>query len=432
MRLSCVLLMNLALVGGGSSAFALDTPHNLNHTKAPHLVQPHHSSKSASTHAAGKATARASSTHATTTVGKSSRKLGNGSATIRRTRLGVHRHYYERFTASSFASADIFAGDITTGEDPIVRQAAIDALGGMNGTAVVIEPSTGRILAMVNQKLALSPGAEPCSTIKLTVAMAALSEGLVTRDTMVQLPGFRMNMTQALAKSNNLYFEELGRELGFERVHHYANEFGLGELAGYHIEGEQLGVYPDQPLTAAEGGVGRMCSFGQGVSMTPLQLGAYVAAIANGGTLYYLQHPTTTEEVAAFEPHIKRTLDIARFVPDLQDGMAGAVEYGTARSLRASFTELPVFGKTGTCSDKGTRFGWFASYSDSPQGSLVTVFFLEGGRPTFGPRAAELTGTFYRNLWDRNYFAEKTQTAAQVVPVSTTQTAVQPATGANQ
>jgi cell division protein FtsI/penicillin-binding protein 2 len=285
---------------------------------------------------------------------------------------------------------------------------------------------------MVNQKLALSPGAEPCSTIKLTVAMAALSEGLVTRDTMVQLPGFRMNMTQALAKSNNLYFEELGRELGFERVRHYANRFGLGELAGYDITGEQLGVYPDQAISAAEGGVGRMCSFGQGVSMTPLQLGAYVAALANGGTLYYLQHPTTLEEVTAFEPRVKRTLDIARFVPDLQDGMAGAVEYGTARRLRASFTELPVFGKTGTCSNEGTRYGWFASYSDSPQGSLVTVFFLEGGRPTFGPRAAELTGAFYRNLWDHEYFTAKAQTSNAVTPVSTTPQAVPLASGVDQ
>ncbi len=91
--------------------------------------------------------------------------------------------------------------------------------------------------------------------------------------------------------------------------------------------------------------------------------------------------------------------------------MAGAVEYGTARRLRASFTELPVFGKTGTCSNEGTRYGWFASYSDSPQGSLVTVFFLEGGRPTFGPRAAELTGAFYRNLWDHEYFTAKAQTS---------------------
>jgi cell division protein FtsI/penicillin-binding protein 2 len=342
--------------------------------------------------------------------------------------LTTHRHrYFERFTASSFASGDIFAGDVTTGEDPVVRQAAIDALDGMNGTAVVIDPSNGRILAMVNQKLALSPGAEPCSTIKITVAMAALSEGLVTRDTMVQLPGFRMNMTTALAKSNNLYFEELGRELGFERVRHYANEFGLGELAGYNIPGEQLGEYPDHPLPASEGGVGRMCSFGQGVSLTPLQLGAYVAALANGGTLYYLQHPTTPAEIAAFEPKVKRTLDIAKYVPEMQDGMAGAVEYGTARRLSANFHDFPVFGKTGTCSDNGTRFGWFTSYADSPQGSLVTVFFLEGGRPTFGPRAAELTGEFYKNLADRNYFAAKGQQEAQAAtPIATAQPTEQP------
>jgi penicillin-binding protein 2 len=328
-------------------------------------------------------------------------------AQVRRASLTSRHHYYERFTASSFVHGEIGEGDVTTGEDPVVRQAAIDALGDMNGTAVVIDPSNGRILAMVNQKLALSPGAEPCSTIKLTVALAALSEGLVTSDTPVQLPGFRMNMTQALAKSNNLYFEALGRQLGFERVHHYATQFGLGELAGYNIEGEQLGEYPDQPIAESEGGVARMCSFGQGVSLTPLQLGAFVAAIANGGTLYYLQHPTTAAEVAAFQPRIKRSLDIAKYVPSLEDGMAGAVEYGTARSLRASFRELPVFGKTGTCSNDGTRFGWFASYSESPQGGLVTVFFLEGGRPTFGPRAAELTGEFYRNLWDRDYFNGK-------------------------
>lgn len=395
------------------SAVALDATHTLHHAKTAHLIQPRRAVRHAAT-----ASAKAAGTHAS--VSHSSRVAATGTPTIRRARLGVRHHYYERFTASSFAAGNIFADDVTAGEDPVVRQAAIDALGDMNGTAVVINPANGRILAMVNQKLALSPGAEPCSTIKLSVAMAALSEGLVTRDTMVQLPGFRMNMTQALAKSNNLYFEELGRELGFDRVRHYANEFGLGELAGYNIPGEQLGMYPDQALPEAEGGVGRMCSFGQGVSMTPLQLGAFVAAIANGGTLYYLQHPSTPEEAASLEPRVKRTLDIARFVPDLQDGMAGAVEYGTARSLRASFTELPVFGKTGTCSDKGTRFGWFASYSDSPVGSIVTVFFLEGGRPTFGPRAAELTGAFYRNLWDHNYFADKAQTTATLTPVSAT------------
>jgi penicillin-binding protein 2 len=410
---------------GAASAGALNVPHTLHRGKTaePHLTESRRAAQSKSAKSASKSTS-AVTAKATTKTSRAKSKAapaekqqtrltarGRGRAAARRTALSGRRHREtgERFTASSFASGNIFAGDVTAGEDPVVRQAAIDALGGMNGTAVVINPANGRILAMVNQKLALSPGAEPCSTIKITVAMAALSEGLVTRETPVKLAGFRMNMTQALAKSNNLYFEELGRQLGFERVRHYATQFGLGELAGYNIEGEQLGIYPDQALPASQGGVGRMCSFGQGVSLTPLQLGAYVAALANGGTLYYLQHPTSQEEAAKMEPKVKRTLDIAKYVPEISEGMAGAVEYGTARRLRYNFQELPVFGKTGTCSNNGTRLGWFAAYSSSPQGSLVTVFFLEGGRPTFGPRAAELTGLFYKNLWDRNWFVARGQ-----------------------
>ena len=407
---------------GTAGAATLDVPHTLHHVRTgpPHLTESHrrHAAPHAASPAGKPATAHAAARQGATRTAPAAQRArltprGAARAELRRVSLTTRHHFYERFTASSFANGDIFAGDVTAGEDPVVRQAAIDALDGMNGTALVIDPSNGRILAMVNQKLALSPGAEPCSTIKITVAMAALSEGLVTSDTMVQLPGFRMNMTQALAKSNNLYFEELGRELGFERVRHYANQFGLGELAGYNIPGEQLGVYPDQELPAAEGGVGRMCSFGQGVSLTPLQLGAYVAALANGGTLYYLQHPATQEDALALVPKVKRSLDIAKYVPEMQDGMAGAVEYGTARRLSATFHGFPVFGKTGTCSNNGTRFGWFASFADSPQGGMVTVFFLEGGRPTFGPRAAELTGAFYKNLSDRNYFANKGQQEAR-------------------
>jgi membrane carboxypeptidase/penicillin-binding protein len=317
----------------------------------------------------------------------------------------LRHHYYERFTASSFASTDLTSGDITAGEDPVVRQAAINALGDMNGTVVAIDPSNGRILAMVNQKLALSSGAEPCSTIKLSVALAALEEGIINRDTPVNLGGsYHLNLTEALAHSNNLYFETVGRRLGFERVRHYATEFGLGELAGYEIPGEKPGLYPDEPLPENLGGVGRMCSFGEGISMTPLQLGALVAAISNGGTLYYLQHPTSPEAVADFQPVIKRHLDIANAIPELSDGMAGAVAYGTARSLRLNFNEESILGKTGTCSHAGTRFGWFASYANTDIGRIVTVVFLQGGRPTFGPKAAEITGRMYRNLYDHNFF----------------------------
>jgi cell division protein FtsI/penicillin-binding protein 2 len=316
-------------------------------------------------------------------------------------------HYYERFYASSYAK-DITDGDATAGEDPTVRQAAIDALGNMNGTVLAIEPTSGRILAMVNQKLALSSGAQPCSTIKLSVALAALSEGLITKETEVRLGGrSHMNLTLALARSNNAYFEALGRQLGFEKVAHYAHAYGLGELAGYHIEGEKPGVYPEEEISSKLGGVGKMCSFGEGISMTPLQVGSLVTAIANGGTMYYLQHPTSAEEIANFQPIVKRHLDIGGLIPEISDGMAGAVEFGTARRLLTNFNEAEVLGKTGTCSHAGTRYGWFASYANTNYGRVVVVVFLEGGRPTFGPKAAEIAGRMYRSLYDHDFFAER-------------------------
>ena len=400
-RLYCFLIAlgSLAFAGG---AYAQPT-HPARHTHSARLVETTHHRRR---HHRPAATVQRASlvTNASGSV--------SGSATVRPAVLHHYRHrYYERFTASSFTDADIAEGDVSAGEDPVVRQAAISALGNMNGTVVAIDPSNGRILAMVNQKLALSSGAEPCSTIKVSVALAALEEGIITKDTPVNLGGhFHLNLTEALAHSNNLYFETLGRQLGFDRVRHYAQQFGLGELAGWNIPGEQLGTYPDQAIPASEGGVGRMCSFGQGVSMTPLQLGAMVAAIANGGTLYYLQHPTTPEEAANFQPQVKRTLDIAKLIPSVTDGMEGAVDYGTARSLRTNFADLPILGKTGTCSSNGTRYGWFASFADTSYGRIVTVFFLEGGRPTFGPKAAELTGVFYHNLWDHSYFAQRAST----------------------
>jgi penicillin-binding protein 2 len=333
------------------------------------------------------------------------RSVSGGGATLTRTSVGTsHHRYHERFFVSSFADG-IAAGDVTTGEDLVVRQAAIDALGNMNGTVVAIEPTSGRVLAMVNQKLALSSGAQPCSTIKLSVALAALNEGLVSKETEISLGArSRMNLTEALAHSNNAYFEALGRKLGFEKVAYYAHQYGLGELAGYDIPGEQLGSYPDEVIPQKLGGVAKMCSFGEGISMTPLQLGAMVSAIANGGTLYYLQHPTMPEDVANFQPRIKRQLDIAPLIPEISDGMAGAVQYGTARRLGLNFNEEEILGKTGTCSHAGTRFGWFASYANTSRGRIVVVVFLQGGRPTFGPKAAEIAGLMYRNLYDHNFF----------------------------
>lgn len=335
-------------------------------------------------------------------------KLQHSRARTRRARGRLHhRRYYERFYTSSFAD-DITQGDVISGEDQVVRAAAIEALGNMNGTVVAIDPLTGRILAMVNQKLALSEGAQPCSTFKVAVALAGLSEGIIQKDTEVKLGRYRrINLTEALAHSDNPYFESLGRRLGFAKVSRYAHQYGMGEMAGYNVEGEHLGAFPRVAPGARDGGVGKMCSYGENISMTPLQLGALTAAIANGGTLYYLQHPTTTDEMVRFQPRIKRQLNIAPLIPDISDGMLGATTYGTAKSVRYSFNEEDVLGKTGTCSKDGTRFGWFSSFANTDHGKVVVVVFLRGGRPTFGPKAAEIAGRIYRNLYDNSFFAAK-------------------------
>jgi penicillin-binding protein 2 len=424
-RLGTRCLRLLAMVGGLLFApgiwAAHVNPHPLNPPKSKSTKvsesqrtrrRMRHLASSRSTATRG-TTVRSTAVHRTGSHGTAVHTTSSQKTTLTRASASSPRHrYHERFFVSSFAEG-ITGGDVTEGEDPVVRQAAIDALGNMNGTVVAIEPTSGRVLAMVNQKLALSSGAQPCSTIKLSVALAALNEGLISKDTEVPLGGrSRMNLTEALARSNNAYFEALGRKLGFEKVAYYAHAYGLGELAGYDIPGEQLGTYPEEVIPQKLGGVGKMCSFGEGISMTPLQLGAMVSAIANGGTLYYLQHPVLPEEITNFQPRIKRQLDIAPLIPEISDGMAGAVQYGTARRLGLNFSEEEILGKTGTCSHAGTRFGWFASYANTSRGRIVVVVFLQGGQPTFGPKAAEIAGLMYRNLYDHNFFIAGTPTPA--------------------
>src|SRR2546430_15317734 len=114
----------------------------------------------------------------------------------------------------------------------------------------------------------------------------------------------KINLTQALAKSNNQFFAGLGEELGYEKVSYYAHLFGLGEKAGLDIPGEHAGRFPAEP--PKNGGMGMLTSFGEEISLTPLQLAAIMGSIAHGGTLYYLQHPRSQQEIAGFVPRIQR------------------------------------------------------------------------------------------------------------------------------
>lgn len=304
--------------------------------------------------------------------------------------------------------ADPTRGDTAQSDDPVVRQAAIDALGRQNGTVVAVEPSTGRILTIVNQKMAFSSGFEPCSTLKPVIAIAALEKGIITPDTMIRVGRRRyMDLTEALAHSNNTFFEELGRRLGFDTVWHYDRVFGLGERTGMDIPGEQPGFLPTAP--PAYGGVARMCSFGEGIRITPLQLASIVSTIANGGTMNYLQYPESEDAVHNFTPRVRQQLQIAPLLPELRQGMLAAVLYGTAKQSNDPEGEQTL-GKTGTCNDErmGGRLGWFVSYADQERPKLVLVVLLRGGaRIVNGPHAADVAGKIYHDLYQHNYFAAK-------------------------
>ena len=307
--------------------------------------------------------------------------------------------------------ADSTDGDNVDGEDLTIRRAAVDALGPYNGSVVVVDPDTGRILTMVNQKIALSSGFQPCSTVKVSVALAGLAEKAVDSNEKIRLGGMRMDMTYALAHSNNLYFATLGEKLGYQKVAYYAHLFGYGEKAGLNIPGEQPGHYPSAP--PKNGGVGMLTSFGEEIQQTPLQLAALMSAIANGGTLYYLQYPRNPEEVKDFAPKVKRHLDIGPLIPKIEAGMRGAVEFGTAHRARE---DGPIAGKTGTCSNDHTHLGWFGSFNQVGQRKLVVVVLLTGGRPAIGPLAAGIAGDVYHRLSTQNYFgANTTVTPATLV-----------------
>jgi cell division protein FtsI/penicillin-binding protein 2 len=136
-------------------------------------------------------------------------------------------------------------------------------------------------------------------------------------------------------------------------------------------------------------------------------LAAIMATVANGGTLYYLQHPRSKEEIDQFVPRVKRQLDILQWVPEIRPGMMGAVEYGTAR--RAGFdASEPIFGKTGTCTDgrSPTHLGWFGSFNEQGDNKLVVVVLLTGGHAVNGPVASGVAGAVYKNLSVQNYFAQ--------------------------
>lgn len=332
----------------------------------------------------------------------------------------------------------------------------LEKTGTKTAAAVAINPKDGGVLAIVNlpsfdnnlfaKKIsseeygkliqdpdkplfnrAVSGEYPPGSTIKPIISMAALSEGTITPSTVINGLGGVLrigsysfgdwkvhgpsDVRTAIAESNDIFFYTIGggygniQGLGMSRMKKWYNLFGMGEETGIDIGGESSGLIPDEQWKKEKIGerwtVGNSyhAAIGQGyVAATPLQLANYVAAVANGGTLYkpHIVSKITKNSGEAIDVEsetIRSGFASQNFLNVVREGMRKTVTDGTAQSLK----DLPVevAGKTGTAqfgSEEKTH-GWFVSFAPYDDPEIALVILSEGesdGNSSAVPAAKEI------------------------------------------
>ncbi|HEX8636719.1 MAG TPA: penicillin-binding transpeptidase domain-containing protein [Pyrinomonadaceae bacterium] len=281
--------------------------------------------------------------------------------------------------------------DNTEGEDLQIRRAAVNALGSHAGTVVVMEAQTGKILTVVNQDWAVRNSYRPCSTIKLVTGVAGLTENVI--DSQGNVGNFRMNLDDALAYSNNIYFQKVGVNIGNGKIISYARTLGLGEPTGSNYEGETGGKLPYNNSSRL------IYSHGDDFEVSPLQLAVMVSAITNGGKIVVPQVPRTRIEQTKFRGMLRRQVNLPmNRLTGVIPGMMGAASYGTAR--RGVDAAMGVAGKTGSCIGKGSWLGLFASVAPV-QNPKYAVVVITRGQAERGKSAAAVAGRVYEALRPR-------------------------------
>ncbi|MEJ7847340.1 MAG: penicillin-binding transpeptidase domain-containing protein [Pyrinomonadaceae bacterium] len=283
--------------------------------------------------------------------------------------------------------------DKTDGEDLAIRRAAVNALGSHAGTIVVMEAQTGKIVTMVNQDWAIRDGFKPCSTIKLVTAVGGINENVINDEGGIGKSTSGMNLNDALAFSNNGYFQRVGSNMGNSKMIGYAKSLGLGEPTGINAQGETAGKLPHGNKNA------RIYSHGDDFEVTPLQLAVMVSAISNGGRKVVPQIPRPRSEKAAFVTQLTEQVNVPqRNVEGVLPGMVGAAVYGTAR--RGVDSSMGIAGKTGSCIGQGSWVGLFASVApvEDPKYSVVVI---TRGQSERGRYAAAIAGKIYQALRPR-------------------------------
>lgn len=283
--------------------------------------------------------------------------------------------------------------DDISGEDMEVRRTAIAALGDKAGTVVVMNPKTGQVYSVVNQDWGLRKGFKPCSTIKLLTGAAGLTEGQIVPETEANYSPYKLNLVDALAFSNNPYFQSVGGRVGFEKMKSYAKDLGLGEKTGINMPNESPGAIPQEKSGYA---VNHMSSHGDDFEITPIQLATMVSAIGNGGFLLKPRVVKPEDEKKPLKVEVRHRLNFPqKTLEDLMPGMVGAVNFGTAKG--AQTPGYYIAGKTGTCTGQGTKLGLFASYGPVGDPQLAVVVITRGPGQK-GKVAAGVAGQIYRAL----------------------------------
>ncbi len=303
--------------------------------------------------------------------------------------------------------------------------------------AVVMNPKTGEILAMVSRPAfnpnlfakgistkdwnalnnnpfhpmdnkVISGEYPPGSTFKIVTGAAALELGKVTPEEKIFDSGHHwiipkgnsegealgwLDFKEALAKSDNVYFYEMGNRLGIDNLEKFARAFGLGAPTGINLPDETDGLVANRRYKEKVYGEEWYLSetfdaaIGQGFQLaTPLQMAMLVSEIANGGHRYrpYLVSKITDsngDAIKSFGPEEVGQINLSqRTLTLIRDALREVTkEGGTAGELFRDFP-IAIAGKTGTAENPhGRDHGWFVAYGPFDDPRIVVVVIVEQG-----------------------------------------------------
>ena len=357
----------------------------------------------------------------------------------------------------------VIGGEIQLTIDLDLQSMAEKALEGKVGAIVAMDPRNGEILAMASspsfdpntfskrisesewnslvshpdhplQNRTIQNSYPPGSIFKLIMADAGLEEGLFENNPAVHCSGSAyfygrvfhcasksghgdLRLEQAIAKSCNVFFYQLGKRLGISKIAQHAQALGLGERTGIDLPGERSGVMPspEWKIQARHEkwypGETISVSIGQGaVSTTPLQIVRAVSAIATGGMLttpHVLLRAESSGGSGLTWPVRRIPIGEAN-AGRIRNGMwAGVNDYGTGH--RAALPGLDICGKTGTVQVVGSKtkqqmreviedHSWFVGFGRRDNPEIAVVVFLEHGGTggvTAAPLAREIFGAHF-------------------------------------